>query len=92
MPVRPVQYGSKRAPVAEEPRQRLIVAGLDLFGKYSFEGASTRMLSQQAQVNLAAITYYSAENRTLPRCCGPYNEQINGLLEISLRKSRKPSR
>jgi len=42
----------------EDPRQRLIESGLDLFGKYSFDGASTRMLTERAQVNLAAIKYY----------------------------------
>ncbi len=43
---------------AEDARQALIYAGLDLFGKYSFEGTSTRMLAEQTKVNLAAIQYY----------------------------------
>jgi len=43
---------------ADEPRKRLIEAGLDLFGKLSFDGASTRMLAERAQVNLASIKYY----------------------------------
>lgn len=47
-----------RRVVGDEPRKRLIQAGLDLFGKHSFDGASTRMLAEQAQVNLASIKYY----------------------------------
>ncbi|MGO8881816.1 MAG: CerR family C-terminal domain-containing protein [Desulfomonilaceae bacterium] len=43
---------------AEDARQSLIYAGLDLFGKFSFEGTSTRMLAEQTKVNLAAIQYY----------------------------------
>lgn len=42
----------------EETRRRLIEAGLDVFGLYSFEGATTRMLADRAGVNLAAIPYY----------------------------------
>ncbi|MGO9121691.1 MAG: CerR family C-terminal domain-containing protein [Desulfomonilaceae bacterium] len=42
----------------DEPRKRLIEAGLDLFGKYSFDGTGTRMLVEQAQVNLSSIKYY----------------------------------
>jgi len=33
-------------------------AALDLFGRYSFDGVSTRTLARQARVNLAAIQYY----------------------------------
>lgn len=87
MPVRPVRNGSKRGLVAEEPRQRLIVAGLDLFGKYSFEGASTRMLAQQARVNLAAITYYFGGKQGLYLAVADHiTEQINGLLGDQLAK------
>ena len=42
----------------EDSRQQLISAGLTIFGKYGFEGASTRMLAETANVNLAAIPYY----------------------------------
>ncbi|AFM24045.1 CerR family C-terminal domain-containing protein [Desulfomonile tiedjei] len=41
-----------------DAKQRLMDAGLDLFGKFSFDGASTRMLTNRAQVNLSAIQYY----------------------------------
>lgn len=42
----------------EDSRQRLIEAGLEIFGRYGFEGASTRMLAETANANLAAIPYY----------------------------------
>lgn len=41
-----------------DAKQRLMDAGLDLFGKFSFDGASTRMLTNRAEVNLSAIQYY----------------------------------
>ncbi len=43
---------------AESPRERLIAAGVEIFGTYGFEGATTRMLAAEAGVNLAAIPYY----------------------------------
>lgn len=42
----------------EDSRQRIIEAALEIFGRYGYEGASTRQLAQAAQVNLAAIAYY----------------------------------
>jgi len=47
-----------RGPAGEQARQRLIEAGLELFGRYSFDGVSTRVLADRADVNLAAIQYY----------------------------------
>lgn len=42
----------------EETRQRLIDAALEIFGEYGFQGASTRMLADKAEANLATIPYY----------------------------------
>lgn len=42
----------------EDPRHRLIDAGLEVFGTHGFEGATTRMLAAKAGVNQAAIPYY----------------------------------
>jgi AcrR family transcriptional regulator len=42
----------------EATRQRLIEVALEVFGEYGFNGASTRMLADQAGVNLAAIPYH----------------------------------
>jgi TetR/AcrR family transcriptional regulator, regulator of cefoperazone and chloramphenicol sensitivity len=51
-------------PAVDEPagspnaRQRLIEAGVEIFSRYGYEGATTRRLASAAQVNLAAIMYY----------------------------------
>lgn len=42
----------------EATRQRLIEAGLEVFGRYGFDGATTRQLAAEAGVNQAAIPYY----------------------------------
>jgi TetR/AcrR family transcriptional regulator, regulator of cefoperazone and chloramphenicol sensitivity len=41
-----------------DARQRLIDAGLEIFGTYNLEGATTRKLAEHAGVNQAAIPYY----------------------------------
>jgi TetR/AcrR family transcriptional regulator, regulator of cefoperazone and chloramphenicol sensitivity len=43
---------------ADESKKRLIEAGVELFGRYSFDGVSTRNLADNANVNLASIQYY----------------------------------
>ena len=46
---------------AEDPtrtRDRLLEAGLDIFGEHGFAAATTRMLAEKARVNLAAIPYH----------------------------------
>jgi len=42
----------------ESPRDRLLRAGLEAFGLYNYEGATTRDLADRAGVNVAAIQYY----------------------------------
>ena len=44
--------------LAGDPKQRLIEAGLEIFGMYNLEGATTRQLASRARVNQAAIPYY----------------------------------
>jgi TetR/AcrR family transcriptional regulator, regulator of cefoperazone and chloramphenicol sensitivity len=39
-------------------RDKLLLAAVDAFGKYGFEGTTTRMLAESAGVNLQAIPYY----------------------------------
>lgn len=39
-------------------RESFIKAGLDLFGDYGLEGASTRMLARKAGANISGIVYY----------------------------------
>ncbi|MBY5411368.1 CerR family C-terminal domain-containing protein [Rhizobium leguminosarum] len=43
---------------AEIARQKMLSAALDVFGRYGFDGASTRHLADAAGVNLQAIPYY----------------------------------
>ena len=45
-------------PRSEATRQRLIDTGLELFGRYGFDGVTTRQLAEAAQVNQAAIPYH----------------------------------
>jgi TetR/AcrR family transcriptional regulator, regulator of cefoperazone and chloramphenicol sensitivity len=51
-----------RSDLLQEPgeatRQRLISAALAVFGEFGFDGASTRMLADKADTNLAAIPYH----------------------------------
>ncbi|MGD8366579.1 MAG: CerR family C-terminal domain-containing protein [Desulfobacterales bacterium] len=37
---------------------RLIEAGIEVFGEHSYEAATTRMIARKAGVNIAAIPYY----------------------------------
>jgi len=39
-------------------RDRLLEAGLEVFGAYGYGAATTRMLAERARVNLAAIPYH----------------------------------
>ncbi|MRR31366.1 TetR family transcriptional regulator, partial [bacterium] len=39
-------------------RRKLIEAGIEIFGVYGYEAATTRMLSKAAKVNLGAIPYH----------------------------------
>ena len=56
-------------------REKLLLAALDLFGRYGFDGVSTRKLAEQAGVNLQAINYYFGNKR------GLYNAVANYLIE-----------
>lgn len=42
----------------EDTRQRLVEAGLELFGRHGYDGVTTRALAEAAGVNLAAIPYH----------------------------------
>ena len=39
-------------------REKLLTASIDVFGRYGFDGATTRMLTDAAGVNQQAIPYY----------------------------------
>ena len=75
---------------ADEPKKRLIEAGLDLFSKYSFDGASTRMLVERAEVNLASIKYYFGSKEGLYLAVAAHIvEEIEGLLGPRLAKAQE---
>ncbi|KJS31743.1 MAG: hypothetical protein VR64_09335 [Desulfatitalea sp. BRH_c12] len=42
----------------DNARERLLEAGLDVFGRFGYEQATTRRITRQAGVNIAAIPYY----------------------------------
>jgi TetR/AcrR family transcriptional regulator, regulator of cefoperazone and chloramphenicol sensitivity len=50
---------SKTIPTAGSgTRERLLEAALDVFGRYGYDAATTRMIAGQAGANIAAIPYY----------------------------------
>jgi TetR/AcrR family transcriptional regulator, regulator of cefoperazone and chloramphenicol sensitivity len=53
-----IRERARKGHAAEETKKRLIEAGVELFGRYSFDGVSTRNLADRAKVNLASIQYY----------------------------------
>lgn len=68
----------------EIAREKLIVVALDLFGRYGFEGTSTRMLRDAAGVNLQAILYYFGSKEGLYIATAEYlggeiNSHVSGL-------------
>jgi TetR/AcrR family transcriptional regulator, regulator of cefoperazone and chloramphenicol sensitivity len=78
---------------ADEPRKRLIEAGLDLFGKRSFDGTGTRLLAERAEVNLAAIKYYFGGKEGLYLAVARHIvDQMNGLLGPRLAKIQEALR
>ena len=40
------------------PQERLLEAAIDIFGRYGYEGATTRKIVQAAGVNIATLPYY----------------------------------
>jgi AcrR family transcriptional regulator len=48
-----------------ETRAQLIEAGLDVFGRLGFDGASTREIAKAANANLAAIVYHFGSKEAL---------------------------
>ncbi|MFN0184042.1 MAG: CerR family C-terminal domain-containing protein [Aquabacterium sp.] len=54
-------------PAADDARARLLHAGLRLFAHHGFTKTRTRALAEQAQVNVAAISYYFGDKAGLYR-------------------------
>ena len=55
-----------------ETRQKLLIAALDVFGRYGFEGAATRDIAKRAGANLAAIVYHFGSKDALHRAVAEY--------------------
>ena len=70
----------KTTPVQKEAtRERLLAAALDVFGRYGFDGASTRQLADAAGVNLQAIPYHFGGKQGLYLAAADYlAEMISG--------------
>lgn len=74
-----------------ETRQRLVDAGLRLFGLHGFEATSTRALAQEAGVNLSAIPYHFGGKEGLYRAAmehvisvklGEIGPGLEGVLDV----------
>ncbi len=55
---------------AEQTRQALIAAAIQLFGRDGFRGTSTRAIAQQAGTNVASIAYHFGGKQALRTACG----------------------
>ena len=70
---------------------RLLEAGVDVFGKHGFDAATTRMIAQKANVNIAAIPYYfngkeGLYHAVVSHIAGKLESQVEAtLLEIEAR-------
>ncbi len=58
---------SQAQPKDNDTRQRLLEAGLLLFGRHGLEATTTRSLAKEAQANLAAIPYHFGSKEGLYR-------------------------
>lgn len=67
-------------------REKLLLAALELFGQYGFEGVSTRKLAERAGVNLQAINYYFGNKRGLYNAVADY---LMGRLQARVGERRK---
>lgn len=63
-----------------ETRTRLIEAALDVFGRYGFEGATTRQIAKEADANLAAIVYHFGSKEALHLAVAEYIVERTGSL------------
>ncbi|MBB5752335.1 CerR family C-terminal domain-containing protein [Prosthecomicrobium pneumaticum] len=65
-------YRRAKADRGGETRQRLVLAALDVFGRYGFEAAPTREIARRADANLAAIVYHFGGKDGLHRAVADY--------------------
>lgn len=84
----PMRQKAKRARITrreqrDATRQKLLVAAIDVFGRWGFDGATTRMLAGSAGVNLQAIRYYFKDKQGLYVAAAEY---IVGLIRQGMAK------
>src|SRR5438876_600066 len=67
-----------------ETRTRILDVAEELFMQHGFEGASMRMLTAKAGVNLAAVNYHFGSKHALIAGCKPEDRYDARLLEERL--------
>lgn len=67
-------------------REKLLAAALDIFGRYGFDGATTRKLADAAGVNLQAIPYYFGGKEGLYIATAEYLAEMIGQHVAGLRQ------
>lgn len=78
-------YRRARQDRGAETRQKLLLAALDVFGRYGFEGAATREIAKRAEANLAAIVYHFGSKDALHRAVAEYVvEQMSSRMSESI--------
>jgi AcrR family transcriptional regulator len=76
-----MQGGPNTRGSSEDTRRRLLDAALDAFGRYGFDGASTRRIASDAGVNLAAIPYHYGGKEGLHRAVAQHIvDEVSGRL------------
>lgn len=63
---------------SDATREKLLAASLDVFGRYGYDGATTRKLADAAGVNLQAIPYYFGGKEGLYIATAEYLVEIIG--------------
>jgi len=78
------------APAATGPgntRERLVQAGLEVFGRHGFDGANTRQIARHAGVNLAAIPYHFGGKAGLYRAVAEHiADRMSAVLDPALER------
>lgn len=83
-------YRRARQDRGAETRHKLLLAALDAFGRYGFEGAATRDIAKRAEANLAAIVYHFGSKDALHRAVAEYVvEQMESRIGGSVDKAAR---
>lgn len=75
-----------RSPQSRETRERILAAAERLFARHGFDGTTTRALTREAEVNLAAVNYHFGSKEGLleavfRNCFEPINRERLRLLD-----------